>query len=261
MQNKYKNTFFKEKLNKLPCFLFSPKFAKTVLNYLFIALTIKVLIVGALFLIPEKTAVLASSPIDPSILIYLTNQERSKHNLEPLVENELLTKAAYNKALDIIKNDYFAHTTPYGKRFFEWIQEAGYKYRSAGENLAISFKRNTDIVNAWMNSKTHRENILDPYYKEIGIAKAEGEFNGKTTIIVVQMFGEPIKNTGYVIQNIKNSDKLSIKYSKPLNNKNNLTSFVNYINKTTNISIIALSLMLIIILFERAIQSQIKNRI
>lgn len=162
----------------------------TLARVLAIILIVKAFTMGALFFVRGE-GVGAEGTVNPQIIIEQTNDKRVEHGLAPLQTNNKLIKAASYKAEDIVAHDYFAHTTPKGKPFYRWIQESGYTYTSAGENLAISFAAPEEIIAAWMMSQTHRENILDPHYKEIGIAVASGEFQGKQTVVVVQLFGEP----------------------------------------------------------------------
>ncbi len=61
--------------------------------------------------------------------------------------------------------------------------------RYAGENLARDFSNASDAINAWMNSPTHKENILNPKYREIGVGVVEGDLAGSDTTIIVQFFG------------------------------------------------------------------------
>lgn len=155
------------------------------------------IIVAGIFLLP-KTAYL--SAITPEKIIELTNQERIKSGLTILTSNPLLNKAALNKANDIILNQNFGHTIN-GKKFSGWIKEAGYNYTAAGENLAIDFASSERIISAWLNSETHRANILNKDYKEIGVAIIEGEYKNENTIIVVQIFGNPAKAISAVTKN------------------------------------------------------------
>jgi hypothetical protein len=142
-----------------------------------------------IFLLP-KIAYLSS--ITAEKLIELTNKEREKAGINILTTNQLLTQAAYQKAQDIVKTQKFQHNID-GRKFSSWIKEAGYNYSYAGENLAIDFSTSEGIIKAWANSDLHRKNLLNPRFKEIGIATIEGEFEGEDTTIVVQIFGEPIK--------------------------------------------------------------------
>jgi hypothetical protein len=89
------------------------------------------------------------------------------------------------------KEGYFAHDSPSGVTPWEWFDEVEYTYETAGENLAIDFSDSDAVVDAWMDSRLHRENILEEDFTEIGIATARGEYEGRETVFVVQMFGTP----------------------------------------------------------------------
>jgi hypothetical protein len=65
----------------------------------------------------------------------------------------------------------------------------------AGENLAIHFTDSGDVVQAWMDSPTHRANIMNGNYTEIGVGTAEGTYEGFDTVYVVQLFGTPARPT------------------------------------------------------------------
>ncbi|MEI6553150.1 MAG: CAP domain-containing protein, partial [bacterium] len=78
-----------------------------------------------------------------------------------------------------------------------WIDQTGYQYSSAGENLAVNFDYSKDVVQAWMNSPTHRANIVKAKYQEIGIGIAEGFYQGRPSVFVVQMFGTPKGELGF----------------------------------------------------------------
>jgi hypothetical protein len=89
------------------------------------------------------------------------------------------------------KNSYFAHVSPSGLNSWYWFKQAGYSFSYAGENLAVDFTDSDAVNQAWLDSPTHRANILNGHYTEIGIATAEGTFEGHPTTFVVQMFGRP----------------------------------------------------------------------
>lgn len=124
-------------------------------------------------------------------LVDLTNEERQEENLGTLTVNPLLTAAAQAKADDMATLGYFSHTSPDGSQPWKWIQGAGYEYSAAGENLAVNFSDSEKVEDAWMDSPTHRANILNAKFTEIGIATAVGEYKGRKTTFVVQMFGAP----------------------------------------------------------------------
>lgn len=130
-----------------------------------------------------------SGNVDQKRLIELTNTERQKAGLSLVKENEALNKAAALKAQNMIQENYWSHFAPSGKTPWDFILGAGYKFTYAGENLAKNFTNSDEIVKAWMASPTHRENLLNPKYQDIGIAVEEGILNGQTTILVVQEFG------------------------------------------------------------------------
>lgn len=124
-------------------------------------------------------------------LLLLTNQERQKNNLAPLINNDKLASAAYWKSQDMFTDDYWAHINPKnGKTPWVFIQQSGYKYTYAGENLARGFTNTQDIINAWMASPSHRANMLSPNYQEVGFTIQQGTLTGeKDTVLVVEMFG------------------------------------------------------------------------
>ncbi len=130
-----------------------------------------------------------SSDVDVIKLIELTNQERQKQGLSTLSENEALNKAASLKAQNMFSENYWAHFAPSGKSPWDFILGSGYKFTYAGENLAKNFYNSEDVVAAWMQSPTHRDNLLSPKYHDIGIAVVEGVLNGQKTTLVVQEFG------------------------------------------------------------------------
>lgn len=134
-------------------------------------------------------AKVSAQDITAQKVIQLVNGERLSQGINALIENTVLDKAAKDKVKDMIKNDYFAHTSPSGVSPWHWIEKNGYDYKYAGENLAINFLSADSQQKAWMASPTHRKNILNPNYKEIGVAVAEGKVDGIFSTITVQMFG------------------------------------------------------------------------
>lgn len=127
--------------------------------------------------------------ITPSSVIRLVNEARKEAKVEVLIENPKLKAAAEKKAQDMIDFDYFAHTSPQGKSPWDFIVAQGYDYRFAGENLAIDYASAKEQQKAWMDSPLHRKNILNPEYKEIGVATAVGKIDGRKTLVTVQEFG------------------------------------------------------------------------
>lgn len=132
-----------------------------------------------------------ATDISAEKLFEATNQERAKNNLPPLSYNEKLAGAAYKKAEDMFKRNYWSHYGPDGTTPWNFIADEGYQYNLAGENLAKNFMFTQGVIEAWMNSTTHRENILKKDYAEVGFAVVNGVLNGEQTTLVVQMFGKP----------------------------------------------------------------------
>lgn len=121
-----------------------------------------------------------------------SNIERALNAQESLSSNPLLAQAAYNKAKDMLDNQYFAHVSPDGRGPSDVVDTVGYEYILVGENLAMGvFKDDEDLVDAWMDSPGHRANILHDRFTEIGVGIVQGEYEGKRVWIAVQEFGLP----------------------------------------------------------------------
>lgn len=142
----------------------------------------------------QKTGDVLGYATDVSVqkLLELTNNEREKVNLQPLQYNEKLAEAAKNKAENMFSKNYWSHYGPAGETPWEFILGSGYQYEYAGENLAKNFLFSDGIVEAWMNSETHKENLLRSEYSDVGFAIVNGVLNGEETTLVVQMFGKPL---------------------------------------------------------------------
>lgn len=153
-------------------------------------LVVAVILMGA---VPSfRTGILDSlSAIYAAVLVNLTNQNRAASNIAELKVSPILEKAAQMKADDMASKSYFAHNTPDGKTPWYWFEQAGYKYVYAGENLAVNFQNSEDVEIAWMNSRGHFLNIMNPKFTEIGIATSTGIYKGRQAVFVVQMFGSP----------------------------------------------------------------------
>ena len=145
-----------------------------------------------------------SSEITISKVLDQTNTERVKLGLKPLTFNSTLSKSAQLKADDMFTNNYWAHTSPQGKSPWDFFNNAGYEYSVAGENLAKDFYDTEGLLKAWMNSPTHRENIINPKYQEIGIGVVNGILGGVKTTLVVQHFGTP--RNGVVLASVPPDD-------------------------------------------------------
>lgn len=125
-------------------------------------------------------------------LLAETNKMRAENGLPALVMSEQLTQAAQGKAAHMTQHNYWAHFAPDGTTPWQFIKNTGYEYTYAGENLAKGFTQSNDVVTAWMNSPSHKENLLSQKYNEIGFAILEGRLEDEDTVLVVQMFGSKV---------------------------------------------------------------------
>ncbi len=121
-----------------------------------------------------------------------TNRERESQGLISLTENRYLNIAAEMKIDDMFNNQYFAHVSPLGKEAGDLVLKTGYVFIAVGENLASgNFEGDKVLVNGWMESPGHRENILNPGYLEIGVAVKRGTFEERDIWMAVQIFALP----------------------------------------------------------------------
>ena len=161
------------------------------------AMTGFALLIAAVFFASSLQQNLLRSPevaaVVSAVLLDLANADRVQNQLGTLTVNPVLIMAAQAKANDMATHSYFAHTSPQGIDPWFWFQQVGYKFDYAGENLAVDFSDSGDVNNAWMSSPLHRGNLLDPHFTEIGVATAQGMYQGRPTTFVVQEFGKPAK--------------------------------------------------------------------
>lgn len=102
-------------------------------------------------------------------VVELVNQERAKAGLGALQHRQDLKHVAHKKAEDLIHSNYFSHTSPNYGSPFDMLRTFGIHYRSAGENIAKGQTTPEQVMQDWMNSPGHRENILKPEYDAIGV--------------------------------------------------------------------------------------------
>lgn len=121
-----------------------------------------------------------------------TNFYRQQKKLSPLTQNNLLTLSAQKKVNDMFAKQYFEHESPSGVDTGDLADSVGYLYIMVGENLALGdYGSDFELVEGWMNSPGHRENILNPKYTDIGVAVEKGIFEGELVWLAVQEFGRP----------------------------------------------------------------------
>jgi len=173
-----------------------------------------------------KKEVLAPSPLNvggretqavltKAKIIAQTNIQRYNNGLlAPLFENAELSSAALAKANDMFSKQYFEHISPSGMGPGDLVKNYGYDYIVTGENLILgNFSSEKEVVQLWMDSPGHRENILNNRFTEIGVAVIKGTYKGQTAWIGVQEFGLPLLACPAISNTLKNEIDL---------NKNNL---------------------------------------
>ncbi|WP_040984626.1 CAP domain-containing protein [Oceanobacillus jeddahense] len=106
-------------------------------------------------------------------VVDLTNQEREKEGLAPLELDTELSGVAREKSKDMQENNYFDHNSPNHGSPFDMMQSFGIDYNTAGENIAQGQQSPEEVVDAWMNSQGHRENIMNGDFTHIGIGHVE----------------------------------------------------------------------------------------
>lgn len=160
-------------------------------------------------------------------VIALTNNERQENNLNSLSENVSLDQAAEAKLNDMFQENYWEHVSPEGKQAWDFINATDYQYVYAGENLARGFVDAKTAMKAWMNSPSHKKNILNSEYQDIGVAVGYGKINDKSTVLIVQMFGAQAKAVaGNEVNNSSASNQIIGKAkTSPSISASNLTIF------------------------------------
>ncbi|NLP14001.1 MAG: SafA/ExsA family spore coat assembly protein [Clostridium sp.] len=118
-------------------------------------------------------------------VIRLVNVERAKYGLPALKANWQLSRVARYKSQDMVDKGYFSHTSPTYGSPFKMMESFGIRYSAAGENIAMGLRTPSEVMNAWMNSPGHRNNILNRSFNEIGVGLAKGP-NGR--LYWTQMF-------------------------------------------------------------------------
>jgi uncharacterized protein YkwD len=133
----------------------------------------------------------------------LVNEERTSHGLDPLESNTSLRVAAASHSNEMVSEGYFDHTSPAGVTFIDRIETTGYMRAArtwvVGENLIWGtgpLSTPQSIIDSWMQSPPHRENILRSRFQEFGIAVTPGtpeDHTDLTGVTVSNEFGSRTK--------------------------------------------------------------------
>lgn len=134
-----------------------------------------------------------TTDISANELLEQTNTQREQNGEKPLTLNSELVQAAQTKANNMVQLNYWSHDTPSGQTPWTFISAAGYKYQSAGENLAYGFSTTENLMSAWMHSPEHRANILDASYTQVGfgIVNATSYQGQDPETLVDAMYADP----------------------------------------------------------------------
>ncbi len=156
------------------------------------AVIIKIILIGAIVILPVEAWLTPDILLEQSKkIISLTNAIRKNLHLGLLSESGLLDQASFNKAQDMLLNQYFAHTGPDNKTLADWLAGVKYNYAVAGENLAMGFTGPEEVINGWNRSQTHYRNMIDPDFTQIGVGVSSGSYNQIDTTLVAQYFAAP----------------------------------------------------------------------
>jgi uncharacterized protein YkwD len=136
---------------------------------------------------PGSVSTSAAAPVQQQVLS-LVNVNRRRGGCGDLSLDRRLITAAFGHAADMARRRYFAHESPNGEGAGDRVQGAGYKWSRYGENIARGPGSAYEVVDGWMHSPEHRENILDCRLHQMGIGLA---FDGDRTPYWVQDFGTP----------------------------------------------------------------------
>lgn len=178
-------------------------------------------------------------------LYQLTNEQRLNNNLPLLTLNSSLSLAAQKKAENMFAENYWSHYSPDGKTPWDFILGAGYQYEYAGENLAKNFLFSNGVVDAWMNSSTHRENILKKEYTEVGYAIVNGILNGEQTTIVVQEFAKPMTGS-FTPETVEASEvTTNVPAVSEIKSTTAVQPKINAFNFTFNLNVIFIAFLLL----------------
>jgi uncharacterized protein YkwD len=118
----------------------------------------------------------------------LTNDARRRHGCPALTVDARLVQAARRHAADMASRGYFEHRSPSGTDAGDRVAATGYDWSSYGENIARGQDDAAEVVRDWMDSPSHRENILTCGYREVGVGRA---YDSDRKAYWVQNFATP----------------------------------------------------------------------
>ena len=108
-------------------------------------------------------------------ILSLVNEERAKVGADPLQIDQQLDQAADLHSQDQASMNTMSHTGSNGSDMGSRVQDTGYQYSTAGENVAAGYPDAEAVMAGWMGSDGHRENILDPNFEDLGVGYSVGD--------------------------------------------------------------------------------------
>ena len=158
----------------------------------------KDVVVTTTFLIddsPSTTTQDTDAPAEVSIapeeqeMLDSVNSERARESLDALTWCPALARSATEHSTDMAAQNYFEHQSLDRREVSDRAEAQGYNYRTVGENIAVGQRDVEEVMQGWMNSPGHRDNILRPEYMHLGSGVATGDFKGQRSIYWTQNFG------------------------------------------------------------------------
>ena len=137
------------------------------------------LVLGSVYVAPAS----AHAPLQATRVLQLVNEvrargarcgDRSFAPAPPVKLSETLAGVAFGHADDMAKHNYFEHEDLSGHSPADRVRAVGYQEKLVGENIAYGPKSADEVVQGWLDSPGHCENIMDPRFAEMGIAYSAG---------------------------------------------------------------------------------------
>ena len=178
-----------------------------------------VIAVGSLFILgsgkneasnsPEVATIAPEPSMSPTILgatnestvafslekLYsLINGYRRENKLTPLTQHPLLERSAAGKLFDMKENKYWTHRDPQGREPWYLLEENGYHFEKAGENLSFGYTTEWRVFEEWLKSPEHKAQMDSTEYEHMGLAVDCSSYaNGlQDTCIVVLHLGRQL---------------------------------------------------------------------
>jgi uncharacterized protein YkwD len=139
--------------------------------------------------IPDNQSFSDQMTADEKLMLDSVNAERAKESLDPLSWCPALGRSATAHSVDMATNKYFEHQSLDGREISDRAKAQGYDYRTVGENIAVGQRDVVEVMQGWMDSPGHRENILRPQFTHLGSGVATGDYKGFQSIYWTQNFG------------------------------------------------------------------------